>query len=198
VLATVALTLIVWGVPVWQAFFESLTLTRAVVLEADTDNLVKFQSVFAWLRLWAASPTIAYAAQAVVAASVLVACVWIWRSAISFRLKAAALLVGTLLSSPYVLDYDFIVLGMAIALFAADGIEHGFRPWEKTVLALAWISPLLAREGTKLTLLPVGFAALAAMFCLIVLRVRSEHAGEASRQRADTRRVPALPDGAAS
>jgi len=197
VLATVGVTLIVWGWPVWQAFLDSLPLTRTIVLEADTDNLAKFQSVFAWLRLWAASPTIAYAAQALVTGSVLVACIWIWRSAVGFRLKAAALLVGALLSSPYVLDYDFIVLGMALAFFAAEGIESGFRPWEKTILALVWIAPLVARELTKLTLLPVGFCALAATFLLIVLRTRAEHAGEASmaqRATAPRRRAPALQD----
>jgi hypothetical protein len=177
VLATVGVTVAIWGVPVWQAFFDSLPLTRTIVLEADTDNLVKFQSVFAWLRLWGGSPAHAYAGQALVTAGAVAACIWIWRSGVSFRLKAAALLVGTLLSSPYVLDYDFIVLGMALAFVAAEGLESGFWPWEKTILALVWVAPLLARELTKLTYLPIGFAALAAVFLLIVLRVRAERAG---------------------
>ena len=180
VLATIGLTLAIWGFPVWQAFFDSLPLTRTIVLEADTDNLVKFQSVFAWLRLWGAAPAYSYAAQALVTASALVACIWIWRSGASFRLKAAALLVGTLLSSPYVLDYDFIVLGMALAFFAAEGIESGFRPWEKTILALVWVAPLLARELAKLSYLPLGFAALAAVFLLVVLRVRGARASDAA------------------
>jgi len=127
-----------------------------------------------------AAPAYSYAAQALVTASALVACIWIWRSGASFRLKAAALLIGTLLSSPYVLDYDFIVLGMALAFFAAEGIESGFLPWEKTILALVWVAPLLARELAKLSYLPLGFAALAAVFLLVVLRVRGARGGDAA------------------
>src|SRR5215211_7393999 len=117
----------------------------------------------------------AYCAQAAVTAGALIGCVSIWRSAIAFRLKAAALLVATLLSSPYVLDYDFIVLGMALAFFVAEGIEAGFRPWEKTTLALVWIAPVAAREIAKLMFLPLGFLALVAIFLMIVMRVRAEH-----------------------
>jgi hypothetical protein len=57
-------------------------------------------------------------------------------------------------------------------------MENGFRPWEKTILALVWVAPLLARELAKLTYLPIGFAALLAVFLLIVLRVRGERAGK--------------------
>ena len=199
VLATIGLTFIVWGWPVWQAFLDSVPLTRTMVLEGNSDNLVKLQSVFAWLRLWGTPQTVAYAAQAVVTGSVLVACIWIWRSPIGFRLKAAALLIGTLLSSPYVFDYDFIVLGMALAFLAAEGIESGFRPWEKTILALVWIAPLAARELAKLTLLPVGLCALAAIFVLIVLRTRAAHeAGIVTPANAPRHRAPALSEGSAS
>jgi hypothetical protein len=180
VLVTVAVAYGLWGWPVWQAFFDSLPLTRTIVLEPDGASFDKFQSAFAWIRLWGGALQVAYAIQALVTGGVLAACIWIWRSGISFRLKAAALLVGTLMSSPYVLDYDFVVLGMALAFFIADGIETGFRRWEKTILALAWFAPAAAREVAKQAYLPLGFLALAAVFLLIVSRVRAQHAGEAA------------------
>ncbi|MFL4968292.1 MAG: glycosyltransferase family 87 protein [Xanthobacteraceae bacterium] len=182
VLAAVGMAYALWGWPVWQAFLDSLPLTRTIVLEPDTASFEKFQSAFAWMRLWGCSLAVAYGLQAAVTAGALIGCVSIWRSAIAFRLKAAALLVATLLSSPYVLDYDFIVLGMALAFFVAEGIEAGFRPWEKTTLALVWIAPVAAREIAKLTFLPLGFLALVAIFLLIVIRVRAEHTERTARR----------------
>jgi Glycosyltransferase family 87 len=182
VLAAIGVVYALWGWPVWQAFLDSLPLTRTIVLEPDTASFEKFQSAFAGMRLWGCPLPVAYCVQAAVTAGALIGCIWIWRSAIAFRLKAAALLVATLLSSPYVLDYDFIVLGMALAFFAADGIETGFRPWEKTILALVWIAPVAAREIAKLMFLPLGFLALVAVFLLIVMRVRSEQTEQAARR----------------
>jgi len=171
-LVVVAVTLFVWGWPVWQAFLNSTHLTRTIVFETGDTGFEKFQSAFAWMRLWGGSLTLAYGLQAVVATGVLISCIRIWRGDVDLRLKGAALLVGTLLSSPYVLDYDFIPLGMAIALVAAHGLDRGFQPWDKTLLAIAWFTPLVARTIAKSVYLPVGFLMLAALFVLIVVRAR--------------------------
>ena len=180
VLATMGAAYALWGWPVWQAFLDSLPLTRTIVLEPDTTSFEKFESAFAWMRLWGFPVAVAYAAQALVTGSVLIGCILIWRSGASYRLKAAALLVATLLSSPYVLDYDFIVLGMALAFFVADGLEAGFRRWEKTAVALVWFAPAAARGIAQAIYVPLGFLALVALFLLIVSRVRSQHGEHAA------------------
>ena len=172
VLLGFALTFSVWGWPVWQAFLDSAHLTRTIVFENGDTGFEKFQSAFAWMRLWGGLLTVAYGLQAVLAAGVVIACIRIWRSDVDMRLKGAALLLGTLLSSPYVLDYDLIVLGMAIALVAAHGLERGFQRWDKTLLALAWFVPLVARPIAQTAYLPVGFLTLLAFFMLIVMRAR--------------------------
>jgi len=174
VLVTCGAAWLAWGWPVWQAFLDSIPLTRTIVLEPDSASFEKFQSAFAWMRLWGEPLAVAYGLQAAVTAAALVGCVWAWRGEASFRLKAAALLTGTLLSSPYVLDYDFVVLGMALAFFVAEGLQSGFRPWEKTVLALAWITPVAAREIAKVLYLPLGLFMLAVLFALILMRIRAE------------------------
>ena len=178
VLAGVGLTWALWGWPVWQAFVDSMTLTRSIVFEGGSTGFEKFQSAFAWARLWGGSATAAYLLQAVVTTGAAAACLWIWRQNVGFRLKGAALLTATLLSTPYVLDYDLTVLGMALALLVAHGLEHGFRPWEKTVFALAWLLPSGGRGIAMLLPLPVGFAVLAMVFGLILARVRAERHNE--------------------
>ena len=51
---------------------------------------------------------------------------WLWRSDAAFALKAAALATRSLLATPYVLDYDLMVLAVAIAFFAATDLRAAF------------------------------------------------------------------------
>ena len=75
-----------------------------------------------------------------------------------------------MLSTPYVLDYDLVVLGLGAAFLVADGIERGFLPWEKSLLALVWLAPLVARPLAELTLIPLGQASIVILLALAVRR----------------------------
>jgi uncharacterized membrane protein len=46
--------------------------------------------------------------------------------------------------------------------------------WEKTLLAFGWIAPLVARSLGGLLHLPIGLAAMTAVFVSIALRVLHE------------------------
>jgi hypothetical protein len=85
-------------------------------------------------------------------------------------LKAAALLIGTVLATPYVLDYDLMLLAPAIALLAADGIGRGFAPYEKTALAALWLVPLVARTVAATTLIPLAVPIMACGFVVVLHR----------------------------
>ena len=180
-IAAIGLTLALWGWPVWQAFLSSIQSTQAIVLDGGGAGFEKFQSAFAWVRLCGGPVTAAYALQTLVTLLVAVGCAWIWRQQVSMRLKGAALLVGALLSTPYVLDYSLVVLGMAIALLVAHGLEEGFAPWEKTVLALAWLAPSGGRAVVKLVPLPIGFLLLVGVFAFVVGHVRAERVPKTAR-----------------
>ncbi len=176
VAGTVGLSLVVWGWPVWQAFLDGLPLQRIHVLEMGAVGFHKFQSLFAWVRLIGGPVPLAYAAQALVSLAAIAVVAWAWQSQVSQRLKSATLLVAVLLSSPFVLDYDLVVLGMAIAFLAAHALERGFWPWEKSLLALAWFMPVAARGVTQISFVPIGFLTLACLFVLVTLRVQDERA----------------------
>lgn len=183
VIAASALTTALFGTQVWTAFAESAGFTRAVVLEAGGTGWPKIQSVFSALRMWGAGVETAYAAQGALALTIAAALVWLWRSRAAYELKAAALATGSLLATPYVLDYDMVVLAPAIAFFAAHGLKHGFRDWEISGLAAAWITPLIARSVTGATGLPVGFAVMAALFAMTLRRAASDLAAAPESQR---------------
>jgi hypothetical protein len=147
---------VLFGTDVWSAFLASMHFTRTVVLEQGNTGFNKIQSVFAWVRLWGGSVPLAYVLQGVASAAAAIALVFIWRKPASFADRGAALCLAALLTTPYCLDYDLMVLAPAIALLGAQGLEFGFRPWEKSLLFLLWVVPILARGVAAATLVPLG------------------------------------------
>jgi alpha-1,2-mannosyltransferase len=174
--ATVALVVAVatlaFGMETWRAFFTFADYTRAIVLETGETGWHKIQSVFSWARMWGAPVTLAYAIQGAVTILVASALVWLWRSPVSFALKAAALCIATILATPYSLDYDLMLLAPAIAYLACDGLARGFASWEKTAIAFLWIVPLIARGVGQVTLIPLGVIAMIVAFALVLRRAR--------------------------
>ncbi len=168
-LALIALTLALWGWPVWQAFLDSLPLTRAVVIEQGRTGWHKIMSPFSAVRSWGASIALAYAVQAIASLAAIGATLWL---ALRARpdLRNAAVCATVLIATPYVLDYDFVVLLLGIAWLWRDGVEHGWLTWDKSLLALAWIAPLFARQLAELTLIPLGLMTALTVLAIAVRR----------------------------
>ena len=122
VAALVAVSFATLGGDVWHAFADSMTFTRTVVLEQGGTGWEKIQSIFSAVRMWGAGVPAAYAAQAALALCSAASLAWLWRSDAAFELKAAALASGSLLATPYVLDYDLVVLGGRDRVFRAPRI----------------------------------------------------------------------------
>src|ERR1700685_2014693 len=120
--------------------------------------------------MWGGPISLAYALQGVAIAVIAAALAWLWRSAASYPLKAAALCLGTILATPYTFDYDMMVLAPAIAFLAADGFARGFGPWEKTALAALWLVPLVARSVAQASLSPLGVPAMLMIFVVVLRR----------------------------
>ena len=170
VAALIALSLLTLGGDVWNAFADSLKFTQAVVLEQCDTGWEKIQSVFSAVRMWGATVHTAYAVQIALGLVLAASIAWLWQSNAPFELKAAALATGSLLATPYVLDYDLVVLAVAIAYFTRHGLKYGFGSFEISLLAAAWIVPLLSRGIAGLTGIPVGLLVMLALHFFIVRR----------------------------
>ncbi|MGH6684334.1 MAG: glycosyltransferase family 87 protein [Pseudolabrys sp.] len=173
-LMALAVTL-AFGTEVWTAFAAFSHYTRTVVLEQGGTGWYKIQSVFSWVRMWCGGIALAYAAQIAVTLAIAAALVWLWRSNAAYPLKAAALLIGSLLATPYSLDYDLMVLAPAIALFAAAGMARGFGAYEKSILAALWIVPLIARSVPQATLIPLAVPLMLLAFAMLLRRAISKN-----------------------
>src|ERR1700722_15992545 len=164
VAALVAISLGTLGNGVWHAFVDSMTFTQTVVLEQGDTGWEKIQSVFSAARMWGAGIHTAYAIQTALALMLAASLAWLWQSDAAFELKAAALATASLLATPYVLDYDLVALAVAIAFFVRHGLRRGFRTFEISVLAAAWIVPLLSRCVAGLTGIPLGLLVMLALY----------------------------------
>lgn len=180
VMALVAVSFVTLGGGVWHAFADSMTFTQTVVLEQGGTGWEKIQSVFSAARMWGADIRTAYAVQIALALMLAASLTWLWQSEAAFELKASALASGSLLATPYVLDYDLVVLAVAIAFFARHGLNRGFRDYEINLLAAAWIVPLLTRSIGALTGLPLGLLALLAIYSLTIRRAVLDRKGRSA------------------
>ncbi len=166
-----------YGAEIWQAFLHSASFTRHVVLEEGGTGFYKIPTLFAWVRLWGGSVDAAYGAQLLVQLMAALGVWHLWRGTQSHEIKAAGLIVGCLLSTPYMLDYDLMAVAVALALWVCAGLRDGFAPYEKSALAIAFMVPLFARVVAEHTLLPLGVWSLLWLGCLLYRRVRPPLAG---------------------
>ncbi len=174
VMALAVFSTLAFGPEIWRAFYVSTGITREIVLEAGALSWYKLQSVFAALRLLGAPVSLAYTAQGILAVIVTATTLWLWRKPLNLALKSAGLVTAVLLVTPYVLDYDLVILGLGIAWMVSHGMKHGFLPWEKSALVVVWAMPLVSRMAAQGLSLPLGLIIMVMFFVLIVRRARHD------------------------
>src|SRR6202790_4804121 len=138
----VAMALVSWlafGTESWQAFFHWMPMFSQAFLTEGKATWWKLQSLFSMVRYLGGTEQLAWAFQWVLTASVAVVLVLMWRSRVSYSLKAAALAVGTLLTTPYLFMYDMMVLAIPVAFLVRMGLKSGFRSYELPALACALV-----------------------------------------------------------
>jgi alpha-1,2-mannosyltransferase len=175
-----ALSFVMLGGGVWHAFADSMNFTQTVVLEQGSTGWEKIQSLFSAVRMWGAGVPLAYAIQIALALMLAASLAWLWHSDAAFELKAAGLATASLLATPYVLDYDLVVLAVAIAFFARHGLNLGFRDFEISLLAAAWIVPLLTRGVAGVTGIPLGTLLLLTFYAFALRRAVLDRTGFAA------------------
>ena len=153
------------------------------MLEQGSTGWEKIQSAFSAARNWGADVHTAYAIQIALGVMLAATLAWLWHSDAAFELKASALATASLLATPYVLDYDIVVLAVAIAFFARHGLRCGFADFEVSVLAASWIVPLFARGVAGATGVPLGLIVLLMLYGFVLRRAVLDHAVATDAQR---------------
>ncbi|MEM8811927.1 MAG: glycosyltransferase family 87 protein [Pseudomonadota bacterium] len=176
VLTMAAGATVIFGFGVWEAFIEHADFTSTVILEAGATGWEKIHSIFSIARSLGAPVGVAYALQALLAAFLAIAMVWLWRkSDVDLGIKAAGLIAASVIVTPYALDYDMMALAPALALLALEGVKNGFAPYEKSALAFAWLAPLFSRTVADWIIVHPALAGAFLVFALALARARSEN-----------------------
>jgi alpha-1,2-mannosyltransferase len=171
-LALVGLSAAVFGIESWRAFMADSGLARAT-LEQGLVDPAKMQSVFAAVRLWGGPVMLAYGLQAVAAAAAIHGLFRLQKRDFRGEGEGAALIAAGLVVSPFLLDYDLTLLAFPLIWLLRQGVEKGFRPWEKTLLLAAFLLPVLSRSLAMGLRLPVAPLVLGAVLWLVLRRGRA-------------------------
>jgi alpha-1,2-mannosyltransferase len=177
-------SLAVFGADAWWAFLNTSPLAR-MALEQNMVGDEKMQSVFAGVRLLHGGLTLAYGLQIVAALGVCAALVDLQRRAFRSRAEGPAMVAAALLASPFLLDYDLVLLAIPLAWIARESLRTGFLPWEKIILAVAFILPLASRSIATYAGIPVAPFVIAAVFVLVLRRASEPAPAPALWEKAD-------------
>jgi len=165
-LTSAVVATLAFGADEWSGWWA----VRAVAEGTMSDGLVgfaKMQSVYAALRLVGVGSQPAYLIQGISAFACAVALFLAVRRYGLRAEAAAATLTAGLLTTPFLLDYDLVLLGFPIALLASTRS----RPWERAVSALAFALPAFARSLGTFGGVPITPVLVLALFVLLLRRI---------------------------
>jgi hypothetical protein len=161
----VAATLL-FGMDIWLDWL-ALSGPATQAMENGAIGFAKMQSFFAAAMLAGLPLRFAYALQFLVDTLVVVALVKMcWRQKFSLEI-GSAMILGALLTTPFVLDYDLLLLAFPLAYLATRPV---LLPWEKITMAAAFIAPAFARPLAIHTGISLAPLLLLALFFLLVRR----------------------------
>lgn len=169
VVALVAASAAAFGVEAWEGFLRVSPLAR-IALEQEFVGSEKMQSLFAAARLWQAPVPAAYAAQGVMTGFAAILLWVVVRGRPGAMAEGAALCAAAALASPFILDYDLMLLAIPLAWAFAVGKRDGFLSWEKTVLAAAFLLPMVSRLIADHLHLPLGPPVILALLLVVARR----------------------------
>ena len=107
---------------------------------------------------------------------------WIWRNAQALETRAAALVAGTFMVSPYIYNYDAVWLGIPIALLTVKGLRDGWLRWEREILFVCWLYPALGELSGYLLHIEFGPLLFVALLFVAVRRTFWEKSMSATVQ----------------
>jgi len=169
----VAMSWGVFGMGSWEAFFHCLPEYSRIHLTSSGDHWAKMQSVFTVVRLLGGSEGLALAIHGSFVALIALTLSVMWRSPVSFAMKAAALVVGALFATPYLFLYDMVALAVPMAFLLQEGRRTGFLPHEMPGIGVACLLVLIFPAVMG----PVGLAAALVTALLIGRRVWAQRTG---------------------
>ncbi|ASP31132.1 hypothetical protein CHH26_13495 [Qipengyuania flava] len=155
-----------FGTATMLAYTDSWAASRQLVERLDPAFMLRMSTAFAQLRLLMGDG-IALVGAGLSAALALAVALTGWRRVPGdTSAVAAAALAATALASPYLFNYDLPFLVYPTLWLVLQGLERGFRPYEKLALVLLYFAPYATRAAAfpiGVNLMPLAALALLAL-----------------------------------
>ena len=163
-------SLLLFGPGAWRAFLHNNAFAGSVLVEGLA-NYGKMASPFAGLRLLGGSLAVASAVQLVTALGVVTAIWHVARRRPGGRAEMALLAAGSCLVTPFLFDYDLLVLAIPLAWIATEAAQAGWLPWEKLAALAAFLLPAVMRAAGVDAGLPLAPLTVAALLAAVLRRL---------------------------
>jgi alpha-1,2-mannosyltransferase len=185
VLVLAAAATLAFGTDVWPAFMGGMAEARRDWMEPPNPlYLIYWVTVFGAVRLHGGSLALAYGAQAAVtiaAAFMLLRALWQQPpGARSGRAEIAAIAACVPFCSPFMLEYDLIILAVPMVWLLGEALRDGFRRGELTALVAAYLAPAVFKVSAFDNALKLGVIVAAALLLVVVLRRMAQPSAHAS------------------
>lgn len=157
-------SLVLLGPGVWSAFFNNLSQAAGPI--SDVSWWQKMPTVFAAAISLGAGVPLAAVLQGAVALVAIIPVVWLWAKGAGLPHRGAILALGTFLVTPYALEYDLAVLGLAFAWLGWEA-HHRDAVRQEFFLMAAWAALFFA----SFTPQKIGFQVTPAIVLALMLFV---------------------------
>lgn len=135
---------VIFGFETWIRFINSFFYSSNALLATNWKSLSAIQPSFLTaFRLLGMSNFFSYLLLAIIGVTVIFAAWWVWRITERLPLKGTVLVLGILLTMPYYMQYDLMILSIPLVLLAYDCLEYGYCKYEIAILTILWIMPLI-------------------------------------------------------
>ncbi len=171
---------VAFGVESWVAFWTELPVAGGYLREGALP-WDKMASLFAAAHLLGANETTASVLHGVVALAVAALSFLAWRRRGGLDLRIALAVTATTLLSPFIYDYDLVLLAVPIAVLGTDGLRTGWTPGLRTLLVIAWVTPLIGGALARYAHLPIMPLVLLALFTACWRRLQLTSAAPIAR-----------------
>ena len=174
--AFVAISFLWFGPETWQAFVVEAR-SAASSFTTGRVGFAGLVSLFGAARLLGVGPLAADIIQGVAALAAAAFVALVWARGQSLPVRALALIAGGLIAPPVILFYDLLPAAIAAAWIVIDARRTGYLPWEKMLLGVIWIVPIVSRGVGIAWNVPLGPLATVALIGLAWARARNEWRG---------------------
>lgn len=179
VLVLAAAATVFFGFAIWPAFLAGAAEARDNWMEAFNPLYLRFWiSVFGVVRLHDEPLALAYTLQAIVSASAIYMLVRALlqrpAGARSGRAEIAAIAACVPFCSPFMLEYDLVILAVPMLWLLSEGLHGGFRRGEGIALVAAYSAPVLFKLTLFDDMMKLSAIVSAALLFVMVLRRMTE------------------------